>query len=240
MRALAGVALLVLGTLGFQWWGQEESGNRAYRRGDYPSSVERYRSALAKSGGSPRLLYNLGTALSRLGESDGARETLLESLEDQSPELRSRAFYNLGNVLAQAPEGDRVEAEHIRAAIDAYRRSLLLDPERGDARWNLELAMRRLDELEQQQSLESGDENAGDPPESEGAEDRQRPEGGQDSRAPRTGETRFPEGSDLGDADSPLPRELAEQILRAVEENERSLQREKQRRQRGRVTGPDW
>ncbi|MEE9134181.1 MAG: tetratricopeptide repeat protein [Gemmatimonadota bacterium] len=244
MRATALALLLGIAALGFRAWGQEEAGNRAYRRGDYPKAVERYREALARSGGMAEPRYNLGTALLRIGELESARENLIESLQAQSPELRARAFYNLGNALAQEPEDGGANPESLRAAIEAYRRSLLLDPGREDARWNLELAMRRMDELERERQSLAGEE--GEPPQEQ---QQQQGEGSAEQPRPREGDSRttFPgagerrrEGSDLGTADQPLPRELAEQILRAVEENERSLQREKLRRQRQRVKGPDW
>jgi tetratricopeptide (TPR) repeat protein len=241
MRGLALAVVFVAAVSGFQVWGQEESGNRAYRRGDYPKAAERYRSAVAKSGGSPRLLYNLGTALTRLGDSEEARERLLASLEAQSPELRARAFFNLGNVLAQGPESGRESAENLKAAIDAYRRSLLLDARREDARWNLELAMQRLEKLQERQALQRGDEEGQRPPQGEESGDRRQPREGADRRgAPTSGDRRIPDAAQVGDSDAPLPRELAEQILRAVEESERGLQREKMRRQRRRVRGPDW
>lgn len=242
MRATALALLLGIAALGLRAWGQEEAGNRAYRRGGYPKAVERYREALARSGGTAEQRYNLGTALLRIGELESARENLIESLQAQSPELRARAFYNLGNALAQEPEDGGANPESLRAAVEAYRRSLLLDPGREDARWNIELAMRRMEELERERQSLTDEE--GEPPQEqqqgEGSAEQPRPrEGGSRTTFPGAGE-RQREGSDLGTADQPLPRELAEQILRAVEENERSLQREKLRRQRQRVRGPDW
>lgn len=239
MRVVA-VALLVLLAFGFRPWGQEPGGNRAYRKGDYAGAVERYRGALAETGGSARLSYNLGTALLRLGELQLARARLGESLEAQAPELRSCAFYNLGNALATDPGAER--AENLREAIAAYRRSLLLDPTREEARWNLELATRRLEELEASESaLTSPEQERSESPAGEAGGEREGPRGEASQTAtPGSGATRLDERADLGSADSPLPRELAEQILRAVEEQERGLQREKLRRQRRTARGPDW
>jgi tetratricopeptide (TPR) repeat protein len=227
--------VLALAGLGFPALVPQEAGNRSYRRGDYPRAVERYREAIARQGGSPRLQYNLGTALLQLGD-PAARERLLAALEAQSPELRARAFYNLGNALAHGSE--RPDEEQLRSAIEAYRRSLLLDPEREEARWNLELTMRR---LEQRQSQMQGPESRPQAPEEgagAGAPDRPQPGGGA-AEIPRPGATR-PEGARADASNAPFPRELAEQILRAVEERERALQREKLRRQRQRPRGPDW
>lgn len=240
MRRGALALLLLLVTSGFQIWGQEEKGNRAYRRGDYPKAAERYREALARGGREDRLSYNLGTALLQLGVAEEARDRLAEGLRVQAPELRARAFYNLGNALVLGSEGGPSEAEILRAALDAYRRALLLEPENDDARWNLELALRRLREAEERDvSLSGQQERPEAPPQGAGAGREQEPrQGGGQMPQPQPGQAP-PEGAaELGDA--PLSQELAEQILRAVEERERGLQREKLRRQRKRGKGPDW
>ncbi len=232
------LALVLAALLGFQIWPQESRGNRAHRRGDYARAAERYRKAMDAEGASAHLQYNLGTTLLRLAQAEDAREHLSSALRAKSPELRAQAFYNLGNALAQAPTAN-AEAEDLRAAVDAYRRSLLLDPSFEDARWNLELTLRLLEEQERQASLpgrepqrrEQGSQGAG------GA-DAGRPG---DSRAPLPMPGEADQRRSASDAaDSPFPPELAEQILRAVEERERGLQREKLRQRRNRVSGPDW
>jgi tetratricopeptide (TPR) repeat protein len=230
-------------TAGLQVWGQEEAGNRAYRRGAIGEAVERYREAIAATGGSARLRYNLGTALLSLGEPEQAAEEFRAALEAASPELRARAFYNLGNALARTTGAGSATADDLRAAIEAYRRSLLLDPAGDDARWNLELALQRLQEVERDHASLSGPQAQRKAGEGEGpgagAPQRPQAEGGTEP-VPQTGaaEARPAAGGAL--ADAPLPIELAEQVLRAVEERERDLQREKLRRTRKRVRGPDW
>lgn len=237
MRILALTLLLAGALAGFRFFDDETEGNRAYRRGDYEKAVQLYRSALATGEVDPRLRYNLGTALLRLGETAAAVEHLERALEGHSPELRARTFYNLGNARARG-EGGAPSAGDLRKAIDAYRRSLLLQPDREDVRWNLELAMRQLERVEEAPPTDSGEPETESPEGRQGAGadaaagDREPPASG-----PDVGERMVPGGED---ATAPLPRELAEQILRAVEEQERGLQREKLRGSKKRATGPDW
>ncbi len=238
-RGFALLIVLAAVLLGFRFWGQEPGGNRAYRAGDYSKAVERYRAALIRGAASPRLEYNLGTALFQVGEAQEAQLLLESALRAQAPELRAHAFYNLGGVLTQ---GGATSAESLRAAIEAFRRSLLLDPYNEDARWNLELAMRRLQELEQtSQPLAGSGERGQTPPQPPGAGDEQLPREGEGAAPlPQPGDSERPSGAAEDLAEPPFPLELAEQILRAVEEHERSLQREKLRRQRTRASGPEW
>ncbi|MGD2218479.1 MAG: hypothetical protein PVJ64_17105, partial [Gemmatimonadales bacterium] len=162
--------------LGFRFWGQEPGGNRAYRDGDYSTAVERYRSALMRGASTPRLEYNLGTALLQIAERREAQRFLESALRAQTPELRAHAFYNLGNVLTH---GASASAEDIKAAIQAYRRSLLLDPQNENARWNIELAMRRLQEMQRlSQPLAGSGEQGQAPPQPPGVGDEQLPREG--------------------------------------------------------------
>ncbi len=230
--------LLALFPFTLRIWSQEAAGNRAFRRGDYVGAMERYRAALAAAADdAPRLRYNLGTSLLQAGELEEARQQLGTALEAQSPELRARAFYNLGNAHAQYSSADRVES--LRAAIAAYRRALLLDPNDEDARWNLELAMRRLEE-ERSQGLSGPTPSPAAATQPDPGPTAAPEPGAGEAPAPQAGLTPPPDRAAAEQIDAPLPRELAEQILRAVEERERGLQRDKLRRQRRRVSGPDW
>jgi tetratricopeptide (TPR) repeat protein len=62
------------------------------------------------------------------------------------PPLRARASYNLGNALVRAAEEKPGDPVPLRAAIVAYEEALRLDPGDRDAKWNLEVALRRLGE----------------------------------------------------------------------------------------------
>lgn len=239
IKAVGVWLLLALFPFSLRFWSQEAAGNRAFRRGDYARAVERYRKALDRAAAdAPRLRYNLGTALLWDGDPGEARDQLTAALEAQSPELRARAFYNLGNTHVE--DGAVGGVERLQAAIEAYRRALLLDPDDEDARWNLELAMRRLEE-DRSPALSSPEQRPTAAPPPDSGEEGTGPErGAGQAPVPQGDVAPPPKGAALDQLDAPLPRELAEQILRAVEERERGLQREKLRRRRQRVSGPDW
>ena len=216
---------------------QETSGNRAFRRGDLEEAAERYRNALESDEENTRVHYNLGSTLLRLGESEAALEELRRGLEGREPDLRTRAFYNLGNALVAQAGSDQ---ETLERAVEAFRRALLLDPENGDAKWNLELALRKLEQLESQNQSMQQPQSQQPPQEDEDGEQddgAQPPPTGSGSSRPQE---RPPQRQLPGDLDEPLPQELAEQILKAVEERERELQREKMRKSPARRSGPDW
>lgn len=238
VRQIGLVVALWAAVLGPQGWGRDSKASRAYRKGDYERAAEGYRAAMSRGVPSARLEYNLGTTLFQLDEPEGARRLLESALRGQEIELRARAFYNLGNVLAQSGEGSEA---NLSAAVEAYRRSLLLDPDRDDVRWNLELALDRLEQLRDTQRPLSGSGQQPDERPQPGSGEEPRPEAGAGAEPlPLPGETERREGAADEVGEPPFPLELADQILRAVEERERRLQREKLRRQPRRTRGPDW
>lgn len=185
-------------------------GNRYYGAGDYERAAAEYQRALERGDRSPALHYNLGTALLRLGRHEEARVHLEEATRAEHPDVRQRAFYNLGNLDLEPafhaePTPERLE--QLRRAVTAYRAALLLDPGDLDAKWNLELAQRLLEQ-------QAGGAGGGDGP------DDQTPADPDPSPDPAAGPGPDPD----------FTPERAEEILQQVSEIERELQREKLRR----------
>ena len=204
--------------------GEEARGNRLFLEGRYAEAVEAYRDALA-DGETPRLHYNLGTALLRLGRHDEAERHLRAALGNVEPELRQRTHYNLGSRFLEAALATPAPEERrplLEGAVEAYRQALRLDPDDVDAKWNLEMA------LEQQEELPPAPAGGGgeDPDEGQDADSEADPQGDpQPSPSSSAGDRRDQGAPAPGD----LTQEQAERILSAVEQDERELYQEKLR-----------
>jgi Ca-activated chloride channel homolog len=233
-------ALLVLAVLGLGFGiGDLERGNRMYREGRYDEAVHAYQRVLEAGKATPQLHYNLGTALLALGRFDEAGQHFRAALNDVDPELRQRAFYNMGNRFLQEARGDSDLARQgqlLDAAIEAYRRTLRLAPGDAQAKWNLELALRERDENEEQQQNMPQQSDQQDDED----QDQQQAEGGGTGGSP--GRSDPGTGADAGTADErPMSQEQADQILSALEQDERDLTRDKLRRgQRRTPVLRDW
>jgi tetratricopeptide (TPR) repeat protein len=117
-------------------------GDRLYQAGNYHEAYDAYRRALARDS-TPQLVYQTGNTLYRLRRYDDAAERFRQAT--WGPEhLRQRSYYNLGNALVRAAEETPESSERLYRAIAAYEEALRLDPADADAKWNLELALRRL------------------------------------------------------------------------------------------------
>lgn len=111
-------------------------GNERLLSGDAAGALERYDQAEREAGPHPEIDFDRGNALQALGRHAEAREAWRRALEaDQSGALSSRALQNMGTALEA--EGDREGA--LKATAEALRR----DPANEDARYNLEVLLRR-------------------------------------------------------------------------------------------------
>lgn len=121
--------------------------------------VVRYREAAAESD-RPIDHYNLGTALLVEGRPGEAREPLQRALAGEDEGVRRYARYNYGlsaGLDGRHGAGDPSERrESLTAAREAFREALREDAADEDARWNLEVIERWLEEEER----ESGGEGS--------------------------------------------------------------------------------
>ena len=79
-----------------------ESGNTAFRAGDYSGALQNYNEALAHGKNTARLFYNIGLSHYRLGQYSQAKSALLESAADT--EMAALSYFMLGAVATK--EGD--------------------------------------------------------------------------------------------------------------------------------------
>jgi tetratricopeptide (TPR) repeat protein len=158
---LAGLGLLPLLGLGNGVWQDDpaadavEEGNRLFEQGDYAAAFDRYLEAEAIRPEAHEIRLNEGDALAKAFDYEGAVERLTAASETDDPQLASQIQYNLGVVkYRQALDALQTFQDamgNAKAAIRHWRESLALWPDQGeDARYNLELAYRLIDEIEAQ------------------------------------------------------------------------------------------
>ncbi len=119
------------------------AGERLYEKGEWRAANERFQRGLAKSG-EPALAYNSGNALYRMKRYETA-ERQFRDAAGGPPELRQRSLYNLGNTLVREAEDadENAKGAILDRAIVSYEEALRIAPGDADAKWNLEIAVRR-------------------------------------------------------------------------------------------------
>ncbi len=218
LRALVPIWLVLLA-------GCRETPHAQYRRGEVRPAAEAYARAVQGGDTSAVARYNLGTALLRLRSFDEARPILegAAAVPGAPRPLRERAHYNLGNTELEPALADTSKSEErtarLRRAVAQYQRALLIDPADGNAKWNLELALRLLAE----NSPTGGGGGGGGQDSGGGGQDDD-----QEDPQPGPGPPQ-PTRSSAGTGDPDLTPSAAERILSAAERDERELQRRKLR-----------
>jgi len=119
-------------------------GERLYASGDFAGSAKALDQALAADT-TPVRAYNAGNAYYRMRRYEDAvvRYRLAAA---GPPVVRQPSVFNLGNSLMRAAEEAPERGQLLLDAIAAYEEALRLDPTDHDAKWNLELALKRLEE----------------------------------------------------------------------------------------------
>lgn len=208
------------------------SGNSQFKKGNWQNAEIEYRKAQAKDSTSFAASYNLAGALYREGNFDEAGKSL-ERLKDAAPMSAHSAdyYYNLGNVA--------VKKKDWKAAVDAYKQSLLLNPDDLDAKENYAYAKQMLKDDEnggggggndqqnqdnnQNQDNQNNQNNQGDNDQNQenknGDDQNQNDDRDQNQNGDKPDS---PQGEGQGDAK--ISPQQAQQMLRAVQAKEKETQ----------------
>ena len=116
-------------------------GERLYHQGKYGDAYGVFHAAQTGDT-SARLAFDAGSALYRLERYEEAAEQFRAAAGD--PGLRQRSLFNLGNAMVRAAEEKPGTPDPLYRAAEAFEGALRLDPRDQDAKWNLEIALRRL------------------------------------------------------------------------------------------------
>jgi tetratricopeptide (TPR) repeat protein len=225
-------AALLAAALAFSPFQAEEenvrAGNEKLVAGDGQSALRHYDDAERKVGVRPEIDYDRGHAAAKLGKLDEAEQDFRRAAEKAPAPLASRALQNAGNVLAG--RGDK------KGAIGAYREALRRDPGNEDARYDLEVLLRRAEPPPSGPKPKDGGaepkpkpgegEQKGKPsaPQPQGPEPKPgipRPDPGQGAAGER--QPQGERGEERGPRTESLSRQEAERLLDALRARERKL-----------------
>jgi len=146
-------ALLGLASMGFNPFAVDDRnvsrGNSLYNEKKYDEAISRYSGARSKHPGRPEPAFNSGAAMFRKGDFASSEKEFSQAATAPG-DLRSDAFYNLGNSLYRQKK--------FKEAAEAYISSLKLDPKNVDSKINLEMAMRMMQEQKKKEDKKENKE----------------------------------------------------------------------------------
>jgi Ca-activated chloride channel family protein len=179
--------------------------NPAYRKANYNLGDGIYKEAMAlkRSTDNKRVMGMRADSLSNLMLDDAAGQFDLVSQTVSDKDTLHKALHNLGNC--------RLQQKNYQAAIDAYKKSLKIDPRDEETRYNLAYAQKKKKEEDKKKDKDKKDQK------------QQQQQQQQEQQQPK------------------MSKQEAERMLNALKNNEQKLQGKKKKGEGERVkTEKDW
>jgi len=138
-------------------YGKMKKAEESYEKEAYAEALEGFLDAQVERPEDIRLKYDVGIAQYRMRGFGEAEEAFWAAANAGDPELKQKAFYNLGNTAYRQGK--------LEDAVAHYKQALDLDPEDEDARFNLEFVReeikRRLNEAQEREKKEQEEKQEG-------------------------------------------------------------------------------
>jgi tetratricopeptide (TPR) repeat protein len=182
-------------------------GNELYKNKQYDKAADQYQKAADLNDKNSKAQYNLGDALYRSKKNDAAQKAFDAAAEiAKEPGFKSKALYNKGVTYSRDKK--------LLESIDAYKKTLILNPADEEARENLQLALNELKKQPPQQNQDNKNQDKKN-------NDKQKESPPQNK--------------------SKLNEKQAEKMLNALRQEEKRLQQNKQKKTNtGGLQEKDW
>lgn len=181
-----------------------EKGNQDYKKKHFAKANASYSKAIEKDKTNAVAKFNSGNAKQQLKNyEDAAKSYEAAAKTTNDPILKSQAFYNQGLSF--------IRQKKLNEAIDAFKKSLRLNPEDNEARQNLQKALK-----EKQQQSQQNEKQDDKKKKSKEKEKKQQPD------------------------KSNLKKEEAEKMLNNLSKDEKNLQKEIQKKNPSGRQLKDW
>jgi Ca-activated chloride channel family protein len=230
------VALLALSACAPAVVRHNEAGNEHFAESAYEEALSEYRLAQVDEPDLAEPYYNAANTYNRKREVEGALAQTEQALKTADPALAAQAWYNLGNAF--------FDAEQWPQTIEAYKEALRLWPDDVDGKYNLELALQKLQEQQQQQQQQQ-EQSEGDQQEQQDQEQAEATPSPEDESAASGDQEQQPTPQPSGapqEAEQGMTEEQALQLLQALLGDSQTLQERLQEMYQ--VPGPapaeDW
>lgn len=219
-------------------------GNKMYLDKRYADAEKSYRKALQENEFSPLAMFNLATTfLKQANPNDTAQNGLLKQAQNlldavahsSDPKLASKAYYDLGNIAYNQKDYAK--------SISFYKDALRRNPDDDEARENLRLAQKQLqDQQQNQQNQDKNNKNDNkDQQKQNQDQNKQKNQNGDNQNKQDPNQQKQPQQPPKNG----MSKENAEQILQTMQNEEKNTQdkvnkAKMQQMQGGRRTGKQW
>lgn len=214
---------------------QIQSGNSLYGQQKYKEAAQAYAKALAKDPNNTPGLFNLGNSLYQQKQYDSSRKVMERTVTVAKNKMnKAAANYNIGNTYMSEQKWEE--------AIDAYKKALRANPQDADAKYNLSYAEQMLKKQQQQNKDDKKkddkkkDDKKKDDKKDKDKKDKDDKKNDKQDENKDNQDKQDKEGDDKEKEPKPQPSKLsqkqAEQLLNALQQEEKRLQ-DKMKKEKG-------
>lgn len=205
-------------------------GNDLFKDKKYTEAEIEYRKALEANPSSEIATYNLGAALYKQEKWNDARNEYKKVVQASSDTLRTaHAWHNLGNISFQE--------KNYAQSVEEYKNSLRRNPKDNETRYNLRLAQLLLKKQQQDQQNQDKNKDQQDQNKDQQKDQKQNQQDQKDNKQQDNPQQQQPQQSQMS-------KENAQQILDAIQQDERDTQEKVQRalmqQQKRKKTDKEW
>lgn len=244
-RMLALIALFSFSTANAQTVRSHVStGNHHYEKNRFADAEIEYKKALEKDPKSRESEFNLGNAYYKQDRFDEAQRTYNSSIASATtPTDQAAALHNLGNSLFRGGK--------LQESIEAYKQALRLNPDDDDTRYNYQLAKDRLKQQQEQKQQNKNQQNKNKQQQDQQQQQQQQQKNDQQQNQQQQQQNQSQPQQQEAKQDqlkqqqaqqkNQMPKEQANQILQALRNNEKELQKQLRKRAGARIRiEKDW
>lgn len=208
-------------------------GNNDFKKGEYSEAEIKYRKSLDKEYNT-KAEFNLGDALYKQNNFEEAAKAFSSVSErNTTPEIEANSYYNLGNSL--------MAQEKYAEAFEAYKKSLKLNPDDEDARYNLEYARWKIIKQQEQQNQQNKNQQNQEQQQQEQQQQEQKDQQQQEQEQQQNQEQQQEQRQEQ---QQQMSKEDAERMLQALENQEKEtmdeLNEKKAAQMQKRRVEKDW
>jgi Ca-activated chloride channel family protein len=211
-----------------------QKGNKLYDKGEHDKALDQYREAQKADSTNVVPQFNAGDALYKMGKyPEGAKE-FTRAASSSADSVSAMSYYNLGN--------SAFRSNDYRAAAEAYKRALMMAPDDEDTKYNLEYALRMIQQQQQQQQNQDNQRQTKDQQSEQNQENQQDQQQNNQQRQQTQGQDHEQDQSGQQGAQGQMTQEELKRILAAVQAADEETQREllKQSARLKRISDKDW
>ncbi|NCS80890.1 MAG: hypothetical protein COW85_03525 [Ignavibacteria bacterium CG22_combo_CG10-13_8_21_14_all_37_15] len=202
-------------------------GVEQFNQKKFGDSEINFRKGIEKDSAAVIPYFNLGDSYykqKKYDEAMKAYQSVLSKTKDK--ELKGKAFYNIGNSL--------LENDKLKESIEAYKNSLKMNPKDDEAKYNLSYALKKLRQEENQKKQDKKDDKQKDKQnkdqkkkdDKQNKDDKNKDKNDKQDQQNKNQDDKKDKGKQQQQPQKQkISKDQAEQILNALKENEKNMQK---------------